>query len=77
MGTNPSPRVSASAVLIANKIHFFGGYDGNQWRTDVFLYNISKRVLCVIIVDENEWEFIITEKPPKPRCRHSAVTYKG
>lgn len=41
MGTNPSPRVSASAVLIENKIYFFGGYDGNQWRTDVFLYNIS------------------------------------
>lgn len=29
------------------------------------------------MIVENQWEFIITEKPPKPRCRHSAVTYKG
>ena len=29
------------------------------------------------MLDENQWEFIITEKPPKPRCRHSAVAYKG
>jgi hypothetical protein len=29
MGTIPSPRVSASSVMMANKIYFFGGYDGN------------------------------------------------
>jgi hypothetical protein len=28
VGTIPSPRVSASAVMMANKIYFFGGYDG-------------------------------------------------
>lgn len=27
-GTTPSPRVSASAVSMNNKIYFFGGYDG-------------------------------------------------
>jgi len=27
-GSTPSPRVSASAVMMNNKIYLFGGYDG-------------------------------------------------
>ena len=41
LGMPPSPRVSASAVVVGNKIYFFGGYDGTTWRNDTFTYNIG------------------------------------
>ncbi|CAD8073051.1 unnamed protein product [Paramecium primaurelia] len=88
-GSTPSPRVSASAVMMNNKIYLFGGYDGQQWRNDVFMYNII----------ENQWEYIVINdqevlpqfrgqtkennissqqsSPPRPRCRHSAIAYKN
>jgi len=68
LGMPPSPRVSASAVVVGNKIYFFGGYDGSSWRNDTFTYNI----------DDNIWEIVYTTNtPPKQRCRHSAILYRN
>ena len=68
LGMPPSPRVSASSVVVGNKIYFFGGYDGSSWRNDTFTYNI----------DDNIWEIVYTTNtPPKQRCRHSAILYRN
>lgn len=34
-------------------------------------------VITNTTIVENQWEFILVEGPPKPRCRHSAITFKG
>jgi len=70
IGIPPTPRVSTSALIYDEVIYFFGGYDGETWKNDIFVYDI----------DRNEWDKIKTKnKPPapKPRCRHSLSLYRN
>lgn len=45
LGSPPSARVSATSVVVSNKIYFFGGYDGISWRNDMFSFNIGFALL--------------------------------
>ncbi len=68
LGISPAARVSASAQRKGNKIFFFGGFDGQTWRNDMFAYN----------TDDNTWETIMTYgNIPKPRCRHTSIIYNS
>ena len=50
-GIPPTPRVSTSALIYDDVIYFFGGYDGETWKSDIFVYDI----------DRNEWDQVKTK----------------
>ena len=40
-GCPPTPRVSTSALIYDEVIYFFGGYDGETWKNDIFVYIVK------------------------------------
>lgn len=65
----PTPRVSTTSCTVGKTIYFFGGYDGNQWLCDIQAFDTI----------QEEWIPVAVAKDgsPDPRCRHTAVYYRG